>query len=50
METSINQFVKLKIFVINGNSELVMKGLDKLIIAFNKLEIKNYSQLVEKIE
>lgn len=49
METSINQFVKLKIFVINGNSELVMKGLDKLIIAFNKLEIKNYSQFVEKL-
>ena len=49
MEYSINPFVRLKIYVINGNSELVMKGMDKLIIVFNKLEITNYSQFVEKL-
>ena len=49
METNINPFVKLKIFIINGNSELLMMGFDKLIIVFNKFEIKNYSQFVEKL-
>ena len=49
METNINPFVKLKIFIINGNSELLMMGFDKLIIVFNKFEIKNYSQFVVKL-
>ena len=49
MEGNINPFVRLKIYVINGNSELVMKGLDKIIITFNKREISNYSQFIEKL-
>ena len=49
MERNISPFVKLKIYAINGNSELIMKGMDKLIIAFNKAEITNYSQFVEKL-
>ena len=49
MEFNINPFVRLKIYVINGNSELVLNGMDKLIIVFNKMEITNYSQFVEKL-
>ena len=49
MECNINPFIRLKIYVINGNSELVMKGLDKIIITFNKREISNYSQFIEKL-
>ena len=49
MEFNISPFVRLKIYVINGNSELVLNGMDKLIIVFNKMEITNYSQFVEKL-
>ena len=49
MESNINPFVKLKIYVVNDKSELVMKGMNKIIVVFNKLEITNYSQFVEKL-
>lgn len=49
MEYSINPFIRLKIYVVNGNSELVMKGMQKLIIVFNKQEITDYSQFTEKL-
>ena len=49
MESNINPFVKIKIYVVNDKSELVMKGLNKIIVVFNKLEITNYSQFVEKL-
>ena len=49
MEYDINPFVRLKVYIINGSSELVMKGMEKLIIVFNKREITNYSQFIEKL-
>ena len=49
MEYDINPLVRLKIYIVNGNSELVMKGMEKLIIVFNKREIANYSQFIEKL-
>ena len=49
MEYEINPFVRLKVYIINGSSELVMKGMEKLIIVFNKREITNYSQFIEKL-
>ena len=49
MEYDINPFVRLKVYIINGRSELVMKGMEKLIIVFNKREITNYSQFIEKL-
>ena len=49
MESNINPFVKIKIYVVNDKSELVMKGLNKIIVVFNKLEITNFSQFVEKL-
>ena len=49
MESNINPFVKLKIYVVNDKSELVMKGMNKIIVVFNRLEITNYSQFVEKL-
>ena len=49
MQSNNDDFVKLKIYVINGNSELLIKGIDKLVIVFNKREIVNYSQFVDKL-
>ena len=49
MQSNNNDFVKLKINVVNGNSELLIKGIDKLVIVFNKREIINYSQFVDKL-
>jgi len=49
MEYDINPFVRLKVYIINGSSELVLKGMEKLIIVFNKREITNYSQFIEKL-
>ena len=49
MESNVNPFVKLKIYVVNDISELVMRGMDKIIVVFNKFEITNYSQFVEKL-
>ena len=49
MEYDINPLVRLKVYIVNGNSELVMKGMEKLIIVFNKREITNYSQFIDKL-
>lgn len=49
MDYNINPFIRLKICVVNGNSELIMKGLDKIIIAFNRSEISNFSQFIQKL-
>ena len=49
MEYDINPFVRLKVYIINGSSELVMRGMEKLIIVFDKREITNYSHFIEKL-
>ena len=49
MDSSNNQFSRLNIHLINANSEIIMLGIEKIVVVFNKNEITNYSQFIEKL-
>ena len=49
MDSSNNQFSRLNIHLINANSEIIMFGIEKIVVVFNKNEITNYSQFIEKL-
>ena len=49
MESFNNPFYKLNIQIINANPEMIMLGIEKIVVVFNKNEITNYSQFVEKL-
>ena len=49
MDSFTNQFTKLNIYVLNANEQMIMIGIEKIVIAFNKNEITNYSQFIEKL-
>jgi len=49
MDSFNNPFIKLNIYVLNANEQMIMIGIEKIVIAFNKNEITNYSQFIEKL-
>ena len=49
MDSFNNPFIKLNIYVINANEQMIMLGIEKIVIAFNKNEVINYSQFIEKL-
>ena len=49
MESFNNLFNKLNIYIINANPQIIMLRLDKIVVAFNKNEVTNYSQFIEKL-
>ena len=49
MDSFNNPFSKLNIYVINANTEMIMIGIEKIVVVFNKNEITNYSQFIEKL-
>ena len=49
MDSFINSFCRLNFKIINADYELIMLGIDKIVVAFNKNEITNYSQFIEKL-
>ena len=46
---SFNPFTKLNIYIINANPDIIMIGIERIVVAFNKNEITNYSQFIEKL-
>ena len=49
MDSFNNPFIKLNIYVLNANEQMIMIGIEKIVIAFNKNEVTNYSQFIEKL-
>lgn len=49
MDSFNNPFIKLNIYVINANEKMIILGIEKIVIAFNKNEVTNYSQFIEKL-
>ena len=49
MDSFNNPFIKINIYVLNANEQMIMIGIEKIVIAFNKNEITNYSQFIEKL-
>ena len=49
MDSFNNSFCRLNFKIINADYELIMLGIDKIVVAFNKNEITNYSQFIEKL-
>ena len=49
MDSFNNPFTKLNIYIINANSEMIMIGIEKIVVVFNTNEITNYSQFIEKL-
>ena len=49
MDSFNNKFSRLNIFIINASQEMIMLGIEKIVVSFNKNEITNYSQFIEKL-
>ena len=49
MDSFNNPFIKLNIYVINANEQMIILGIEKIVVAFNKNEVTNYSQFIEKL-
>lgn len=49
MSSFNNPYNKLNIYIINANPEIIMMGIEKIVVSFNKNEVTNYSQFIEKL-
>ena len=49
MDSFNNPFSKLNIHIINANPEIITLGIEKIVVVFNKNEITNFSQFIEKL-
>ena len=49
MDSFNNPFSKLNIHIINANPEIITLGIEKIVVVFNKKEITNFSQFVERL-
>ena len=49
MSSFNNPYNKLNIYIINANPEIIMMGIEKIVVSFNKNEVTNYSKFIEKL-